>query len=283
MEQTAVAENSQSEPLFSQAEDWVGEEENTDTNALQTTDPGEEAIEEEKEGVNASQPAAHIEEVREDMSVTVLEARIRQIKETSAGNRQALIDGLTALAKPILDLDNKLNSQFQLSKCQNALLLGTIVNDLYPPVTEVFKWAYYSKETFPGVSSSTLLNYRNIAARLDCHPYFNLGVARVLKLIKLTRNDKRDDRIRAFLEEHGVAYEPGEALTAQLKVQIDEVLKEAAKKPKNPVSVGKLTANLKKSADEFGKASDEDLEGLDDVKKDELTDKLQEILKKLTD
>jgi predicted house-cleaning noncanonical NTP pyrophosphatase (MazG superfamily) len=287
MEQAAVRENLQNEAPLTQDQDSMGEQENTEINAPEAG-AGEEAIEEGSEGADVAL-AAPIKVARQEK--TVLEARIRQVKDTYAGNPEALIDELTALAEPILDQYSKLTSQFELTKFASAILLGTIVNELYSEVTKVFRWAYYTKSKFSGVSASTLLNYRAIASRPDSHPYADLGIAKVVDLISLTRNDEGEERIQLFLENSGVAYKPGEPLTSQLKDQIHEAIrnaKEAARKKaasenaKKKVPVTKLSETLQKHAGEFVKASDKDVEGLADNVKTGLAEVLRESLNKLT-
>jgi hypothetical protein len=235
-----------------------------------------EELGEEEPLVDNGQPAGLSEEARQEMSV--LEAQIVQIKQTYAANPQALFAELKTLVQPFLDRDHELDSHFQKSRFENAILIGTGINALYLEVIQVFKWGYFCKENFPGVSPSTLLNYRNIASRPDSHPYSGLGIARVSKLISLTRNNAGDDRIKVFLEDHGVAYEPGEPLTPQLRDQIDEALREAGRKTKNPVSVDKLTERLGKIVEEVVKA----VEGLDPGKKSQVAEAVRKALEKIS-
>jgi hypothetical protein len=85
-----------------------------------------------------------------------------------------------------------------------------------------------------------------------------------------------------FLEKWGIAYDPSVPLTFEIKTKIDKCLAEA-RKPQKPVSLEKLTSNLKKHSDEFfAKASDEDLKGIDAGKKADLANILNDLVKKLS-
>jgi hypothetical protein len=264
MEQNKATETSQSATAVACHEDWVGEAENMAPNALQTP-------------VTAEPP-------HENLNVDELEARIREIEENAGSDTRMLITQLTNLAKPILVIEHDLQTSFQFNKCEIAVKIGTIVNKIYPLVTAELKWEPWMKKHFSGVSASTIKNCRDIASRPDCYPYFHLGEARVLKLISLTRKDKWDNRIQTFLVEHGIDYDPNENLSLEMKAKIDVVLKEAKEanqKPKEPVSVAKLTDNLQKSVDNFVKAIGQGAGDLDAEKKAQLAAILQELLEKL--
>jgi hypothetical protein len=246
---------------------------------IQTLPPSEEEVGEDV-GITAQTLGTGEGEFQATLSVSELEAQIREI-ETGESDPQALISKLTTLAHPLLDWDSRLEDQFLLRKCENAQKLGILANTLYRIVSQTFKWGPWVKTHFPGKSASTVQNYRDIASRPDCWPYFNWGLKRVLKLISLTRKEEGEDRIRVFLAKHGVDYDPKAPLTSEMKAGIDASLAEAGKKSKKRVSVDNLTGILKKHAEEFARVSEAELKALDGEKKGQLADILGELVTKL--
>lgn len=242
----------------------------------------ERAGEDENLDLTEGQPKESEQEAQRASSIDELEAEIREIEATTGGDEGALIKGLTALVRPLIDCDSNLEAKFQLSKCENIWKLGIIANRLHDVVTQTMKWGPWVANNFLGVSASTVKYSRDIASRPDCHPYFQWGIKRVVKLISLTRKDKGDNPIPTFLKKLDIAYDPNAPLTLEMKAKIDERLAEAGKKPKKPVSVDKLTSILKKHADEFVKASAEELQKLDAEKKGELAAILRTLVTNLS-
>ena len=92
------------------------------------------------------------------------------------------------------------------------------------------EWDRWASENLRFLGQRTRLNYMQLAARPDAHPFALLGIERLLLLIRATQDWKGDDRIGDFLRKYHIEFNP----------ESRETLKAFKNKVDNAINLGNL-------------------------------------------
>jgi hypothetical protein len=88
-----------------------------------------------------------------------------------------------------------------------------------------FGWKKWVKENIKFMGLRKVQSLIQLAERPDLFPYTFLGVHRLLKLLRITKDRIGEDRVRDFLREHGIVLIEGEELIfPRMKTKIDEAI-----------------------------------------------------------
>jgi hypothetical protein len=148
-------------------------------------------------------------------------------------------DAVELLQKLEIGTDN-----FDQSSGQIALQQGKILNALKKQLQmkskkKRFGWARWAQAKVKFIGKRKMQNLMYLAEKTPSYSYAALGVERLLKLLRVTKDRNETDPVTSFFLEHGIPIpENGVPLSVGIKATVDDAIAafKASQTDENPVS-----------------------------------------------
>jgi hypothetical protein len=211
------------------------------------TDDSKEMISESYQSGNASR-----EDRRETIENSVGEAHLpladllgegehflEELEDEAPCSDLTIEDALELLQKLEIGTNN-----FDQSSGQIALQQGKILNALKKQLQmkskkKRFGWAQWAQAKVKFIGKRKMQNLMYLAEKTPSYSYAALGVERLLKLLRVTKDRNETDPVTSFFLEHGIPIpENGVPLSVGIKATVDDAIAavKASRTYENPVS-----------------------------------------------